>query len=192
VGRRESRVACEGKKIDVGGLFGAAKGLREFKESNADLVEVEIDHAAGPKIPKSYDGVSHGMLDVLVRKEEEKPIPQVLCEFKDIHSDRDMPQKRKGNNRSSVRQCLDYLSYARRGMFPSDPIDLGDRDRYERVSTVLVRQRTPSILALHYPCARPVQRSKPHRGLRRFCRLHGQSRLTSACNRGFIGAFISI
>jgi hypothetical protein len=33
-----------------------------------------------------------------------------------------MPQKRKGNNRSPVRQCLDYLSYARRGMFPSDPI----------------------------------------------------------------------
>jgi len=65
VGQRESRVACEGKKIDVGGLFGAAKGLREFKESNADLIEVEIDHAAGPKIPKSYDGVSHGMLDVL-------------------------------------------------------------------------------------------------------------------------------
>jgi hypothetical protein len=58
----------------------------------------------------------------LFRNEEEKLIPQVLCEFKDIRSDLDMPQKRKGNNRSPVRQCLDYLSYARRGMFPSDPI----------------------------------------------------------------------
>ncbi len=52
----------EGRKVDVGGLFGAAKNLREFKENNTDLVEVEIDHAAGPKIPKSYGGVSGGGL----------------------------------------------------------------------------------------------------------------------------------
>ena len=50
------------------------------------------------------------------------PVPQVLCEFKDIRSDLDAPQRRKGNNRSPVRQCLDYLSSARRGLFPSDPI----------------------------------------------------------------------
>ena len=50
------------------------------------------------------------------------PIPQVLCEFKDIRSDLDAPQRRKGNNRSPVRQCLDYLTYARRGFFPADPI----------------------------------------------------------------------
>jgi hypothetical protein len=51
-----------GRKIDIGGLFGTAKNLREFKESNTDLVEVEIDHAAGPKIPKSYGGISGGAL----------------------------------------------------------------------------------------------------------------------------------
>jgi type I restriction-modification system DNA methylase subunit len=56
------------------------------------------------------------------RKHDKNPIPQVLCEFKDIRSDLDAPQKRKGNNRSPVRQCLDYLAYARRGFFPSDPI----------------------------------------------------------------------
>ena len=50
------------------------------------------------------------------------PVPQVLCEFKDIRSDLDAPQRRKGNNRSPVRQCLDYLSCARRGLFPNDPI----------------------------------------------------------------------
>jgi hypothetical protein len=49
-------------------------------------------------------------------------IPQVLCEFKDVRSNLDSPQRRKGNNRSPVRQCLDYLSSARRGLFPSDPI----------------------------------------------------------------------
>jgi hypothetical protein len=49
-------------------------------------------------------------------------IPQVLCEFKGVRSNLDAPQRRKGNNRSPVRQCLDYLSFARRGTFPSDPI----------------------------------------------------------------------
>ncbi len=34
---------------------------------------------------------------------------QVMCEFKDIHSGLDTPQPRKGNNRSPVRQALDYL-----------------------------------------------------------------------------------
>ncbi|MEH2513468.1 hypothetical protein V1291_004822 [Nitrobacteraceae bacterium AZCC 1564] len=52
--------ANPGKKIEVGGLFGAATNLREFKEGDADLVEVEIDHSSGPRIPKSYGGVSGG------------------------------------------------------------------------------------------------------------------------------------
>ncbi len=49
-------------------------------------------------------------------------IPQVLCEFKDIKSNLDAPQKRKGNNRSPVQQGLDYLGHARRGMFGSEPV----------------------------------------------------------------------
>ena len=48
--------------------------------------------------------------------------PQVLCEFKDIKSDLDAPQKRKGNNRSPVKQCIDYLSNARRGLFGNEPV----------------------------------------------------------------------
>ena len=52
----------KGRKINVGGLFGAAKNLREFKETDTDLVEATIDHGAGPKIPKSYGGVSGGGL----------------------------------------------------------------------------------------------------------------------------------
>ncbi|MDP3076099.1 Eco57I restriction-modification methylase domain-containing protein [Bradyrhizobium sp.] len=54
-------------------------------------------------------------------KDAPTSIPQVVCEFKDIKSDLDAPQKRKGNNRSPVRQCLDYLSNARRGMFGNEP-----------------------------------------------------------------------
>jgi hypothetical protein len=52
----------KGRKVEIAGLFGAAKNLREFKESDTDLVEVEIDHAEGPKIPKSYGGISGGAL----------------------------------------------------------------------------------------------------------------------------------
>jgi len=39
-------------------------------------------------------------------------IPQVLCEFKDIRSGLDAKQARKGNTRSPVEQCFDYLHSA--------------------------------------------------------------------------------
>ena len=56
-----------------------------------------------------YDGVS--------------PVPQILCEFKDVKSNLDAPQKsRKSNPRSPVKQCLDYLSAARRGLFGNEAI----------------------------------------------------------------------
>jgi hypothetical protein len=55
-------VHFKGRKIDVGGLFGAAKSTRPFKEDGNDLVEIEISHETGPKIPKSYGGVSGGAL----------------------------------------------------------------------------------------------------------------------------------
>lgn len=53
---------------------------------------------------------------------EAAPIPQVLVEFKDINSSLDAPQKRKGNTRSPVKQGLDYLYAARKGMFGYEPI----------------------------------------------------------------------
>lgn len=39
-------------------------------------------------------------------------VPQILCEFKDIRSGLDAKQARKGNNRSPVEQCFDYLQSA--------------------------------------------------------------------------------
>lgn len=48
--------------------------------------------------------------------------PQVVCEFKDIKSDLDKPQNRKGNNRSPVYQARDYLWNARRGLFGNEPV----------------------------------------------------------------------
>ena len=49
-------------------------------------------------------------------------VPQVVCEFKDIKSRLDAPQKRKGNTRSPVRQGLDYLHHAQRDVAVFAPI----------------------------------------------------------------------
>ncbi|MDX5332140.1 MAG: Eco57I restriction-modification methylase domain-containing protein [Caulobacteraceae bacterium] len=49
-------------------------------------------------------------------------IPQVLCEFKDIRSALEAPQARKGNTRSPVKQCLDYVRGARKDLFGTEPV----------------------------------------------------------------------
>lgn len=49
-------------------------------------------------------------------------VAQVLCEYKDIHTALDAPQRRKGNTRSPEQQALDYLAFARRGMMGSEPV----------------------------------------------------------------------
>jgi hypothetical protein len=57
-----------------------------------------------------------GMADLALGRfgtQDAPNIPQVLCEFKDIRSGLDQRQSRKGNDRSPVRQCLDYLREAR-------------------------------------------------------------------------------
>lgn len=49
-------------------------------------------------------------------------IPQVLCEFKGVGAGLDRAQPRKGNTRSPAQQALDYLRFARRGLFDSAPV----------------------------------------------------------------------
>lgn len=48
--------------------------------------------------------------------------PQVLCEFKDIRSNLDARQNRKGNTRSPVKQCADYLREAARGLYGNEAV----------------------------------------------------------------------
>jgi hypothetical protein len=48
--------------------------------------------------------------------------PQALCEFKGIRGRLDSLQRRKGNDRTPVRQAIDYLTAARRGLFGNEPI----------------------------------------------------------------------
>ena len=125
------------------GRWSARKDLRETSAEAAFIEEFfratwgyaqagQIASEAGtftlwPKfpIPGAGERGGTGAADLAVGffgREENNPVPQVLCEFKDIRSDLDTPQRRKGNNRTPVRQCFDYLSYARRGLFPSDAI----------------------------------------------------------------------
>lgn len=48
--------------------------------------------------------------------------PQVLCEFKDVRSNLDAPQKRKGSNRSPVKQCADYLRETMKPLYGNEAI----------------------------------------------------------------------
>ena len=50
------------------------------------------------------------------------PVPQIVCEFKDIRSGLDDRQNRKGNNRSPVQQAQDYLWGACRGVPLTAPV----------------------------------------------------------------------
>lgn len=67
------------------------------------------------KVKNAGQGGGAGEADLALGNFKEgstSQIPQVLCEFKDIKSNLDAPQNRRGNNRSPVKQCFDYLKHA--------------------------------------------------------------------------------
>lgn len=70
-----------------------------------------------PKFPvkKAGQGGNTGLADLALGwfgTPDTPPTPQVLCEFKDDRSGLDDAQNRKVNDRSPVKQCIDYLKYA--------------------------------------------------------------------------------
>ena len=50
------------------------------------------------------------------------PIPQALCEFKDIRSGLDTPQRRKGDTRTPVKQCATYLHEVKAALHGNEPV----------------------------------------------------------------------
>src|SRR5271157_1101401 len=49
-------------------------------------------------------------------------VPQVLCEFKDIHTGLDTPQNRKGDRKTPVEQCLNYVRAKRAETIGNEPV----------------------------------------------------------------------
>lgn len=85
------------------------------------------DFTSFPKFPIAGAGQSGGTGEADVAlghfgRADIPSIPQVLCEFKDVRSNLDAPQKRKGNNRSPVKQCADYLREAMKPFFGNEAI----------------------------------------------------------------------
>ncbi len=116
----QKETSAESAFIDV--FF---KGLWGYNQSGQGS---EKAFSLYPKFPVKGGGVNGGtgFPDLAIgwfEREGVPDIPQVLCEFKDIKSNLDASQKnRKNNTRSPVKQCLDYLSSARRGLFGNEGI----------------------------------------------------------------------
>src|SRR5580704_13618890 len=76
-------------------------------------------------VPGAGAGGNSGEADAalgIFGRDDIPPTPQVLCEFKDVRSNLDGPQKRKGSNRSPVKQCADYLREAMRPLFGNEAV----------------------------------------------------------------------
>ena len=95
----------------------APSGKSHAKEGFTCFPQFAVDGAgAGGSV-----GQADAALGIFDRKDI-PPTPQVLCEFKDVRSNLDGPQKRKGNNRSPVKQCADYLREAMKPLFGNEAI----------------------------------------------------------------------
>lgn len=84
------------------------------------------DHTINAKFTIANAGASggKGIADLALGwfRGREDAVPQVLCEFKDIKSNLDSKQNRKGANFTPVEQCLNYVRGARRNMFGNEPM----------------------------------------------------------------------
>ncbi|MEQ9109553.1 MAG: Eco57I restriction-modification methylase domain-containing protein [Rhodospirillaceae bacterium] len=76
-------------------------------------------------VPGAGEAGSAGSSDLALGWFERDGVPrtaQVLCEFKGIKANLDAPQKRKSNTRSPVKQCIDYIAGARKGLFGNESV----------------------------------------------------------------------
>jgi Eco57I restriction-modification methylase/TaqI-like C-terminal specificity domain len=84
------------------------------------------DHTIAPKFSIKDAGSSggKGIADLALGwfRGGSEAVPQVLCEFKDIRSDLDTKQNRKGANFTPVEQCLNYVRGARKGMYGNETV----------------------------------------------------------------------
>lgn len=89
--------------------------------------QVDEGHQLSPQhpVPRAGQGGGMGAADLAIGyfgRSGVAATPQVLCEFKDIRSGLDAPQSRKGNTRSPIKQCADYLKETRAELIGNEPI----------------------------------------------------------------------
>jgi methylase of polypeptide subunit release factors len=76
-------------------------------------------------IPGAGAGGGSGEADAalgIFGRSDVPPTPQVVAEFKDVRSNLDGPQKRKGSNRSPVKQCADYLRETMKPLYGNEAV----------------------------------------------------------------------
>lgn len=111
--RRKIRGEAEIEAAFIGRFFEDTWGYRP--DGHGDHWTLQQQFA----VPGAGAGGQGGSADLALGHfgEGGTTVPQVLCEFKGVGRDLDKPQQRKGNSRSPARQALDYLIFARRGLF---------------------------------------------------------------------------
>lgn len=118
--QRETKAEQAFVQIFFGDTWGyTVSGLNPLKDGYTCAPKLAIEKA-GQKGGTGEADLALGMFGL--EAQGIAPTPQVLCEFKDILSGLDSPQNRKGNNRSPVKQCADYLREARNKLFGNEPI----------------------------------------------------------------------
>lgn len=118
--RFQKETAAENTFVDIffkdtWGYWGA--GARPTSEGFNIFPKFPIGNA-GERGGTGYADLAVGWFD----RSPIAPTPQAVCEFKDIRSGLDKPQRRKGNDRSPVQQCADYLKEASKRLFGNEPI----------------------------------------------------------------------
>lgn len=120
------------QRTDLGERSAEAAFLDEFFRQTWDYVQSgqqggEETFSLYPQFPVPGAGArgGTGAADAALgyfQKARRPFLPQVVCEFKNIRINLDSPQRRKSSTRSPVRQALNYLAGARRGLFGHEPI----------------------------------------------------------------------
>ena len=134
---------CESDDENVWGVLRSWSNRADHKESSAEAALLQTffvelwgyqfsgttesdEYSIYPQYPITRAGQTGGTgaADVALGlwAPESIDVPQVLGEFKDIRSGLDVEQNRKGNTRSPVKQCADYLKEARASMWGNEPV----------------------------------------------------------------------
>jgi hypothetical protein len=118
--RTQKETAAEGAFVSV--FFKQTWGYSASGEASPGIgYTCESQYA----VPESGQGGGTGAADLVLGWFDRQGVPgtpQVICEFKGVRAALDKPQHRKGNDRSPIKQCADYLREAAARLYGNEPI----------------------------------------------------------------------